>query len=244
MFNYHANMLEQQHLQHQDVSQELRNNFKIEECDEFESKQIFTEYQTIQKGNMSVIRTGDYKGSFDPKDGTKIAFETADILGNSPWGMAMDKYLGKSTKDELDALLDDVLLETLAEVEAGNVQKDKDSRYGTISNIELTRNDKILEETDGFSAPRTSGIISVIRGPEMVFSSEETNFLLQNKLIHERHLRSTIPVSLYQARVGHYFGKLSMEEMLCFVAASRQSQNYYHYMNMVSQPFFNELTTR
>ena len=78
----------------------------------------------------------------------------------------------------------------------------------------------------------------------MVFSAEELNFLAREKIVHQGHLRATCPVTMYQARVGLFLGTLSLDEMLFLFSAGRKSQNYYHYMTMVSQPFFSELTTR
>ena len=107
------------------------------------------------------------------------------------------------------------------------------------------RKDNYLQDNfEDIFAPRSSGFISVIRGPDLVFSREELNFLNKNKIIHKDISRRAMPISLHQACVARYLGKLSMEGMLSIIAGGRKAQNYYHYMTMASQPFFNELTIR
>ena len=162
--------------------------------------------------------------------------------------MAMDKYLDKDLEDNLDVLVDDALFETIFKDEERNVRGDKENNgtqtydIDSISDIQFTQNYDLPNDT--LFAPRTSGRISVIQGLEMVFSTEELKFLSRNKILHEGISRSTCPLNLHQARVGHYLGRISTEGMMGIFAAGRKAQNYYHYMSMASQPAFKELTIR
>eukprot|EP00090_Calanus_glacialis_P011182 TRINITY_DN19628_c1_g1_i1.p1 TRINITY_DN19628_c1_g1~~TRINITY_DN19628_c1_g1_i1.p1 ORF type:complete len:179 (+),score=45.97 TRINITY_DN19628_c1_g1_i1:65-538(+) len=97
----------------------------------------------------------------------------------------------------------------------------------------------IDDDFENSSLPRTSGFVSVIRGPEMVFSGEELNFLNRSKIIHTDISRRAMPISLHQACVAQYLGKLSMEGMLSIIAAGRKAQNFYHFLTMASQPYKN-----
>ena len=114
----------------------------------------------------------------------------------------------------------------------------------TMGKPDLTNDEDFQDNYEDFSEPRSSGFISVIRGPEMLFSREELNFLNRNKIIHKDISRRSMPITLHQACVARYLGKLSMEGMLSIISGAKMAQNYYHYMTMASQPFFNELTTR
>ena len=159
--------------------------------------------------------------------------------------MAMDKYLDKDLDIDLDVLLEDALLENTLKEEEENLKK-KNTIYqeDPIKKPQLTENDDLTDTFKDSSVPRSSGFVSVIRGPEMVFSREELNFLNRSKIIHTGISRRTMPISLHQALVARYLGKLSLEGMLSIIAAGRKAQNYYHYMTMASQPYFNELTTK
>jgi len=228
MFNYHANILDQQRLHQQDRAPDQQHTGQRHYC---EPNQIVKHEEKPDKlivKKDTLINKNEDIGSSNNFDETAMLLETEDFLGNTPWILAMDKYLDKNTVDNLDALIDDVLHDTLVEVESGNAQG------------EITKADILPEDIEDFITSRTS----VIQGPEMVFSAEELNFLAREKIVHQGHLRATCPVTMYQARVGLFLGTLSLDEMLFLFSAGRKSQNYYHYMTMVSQPFFSELTTR
>ena len=168
--------------------------------------------------------------------------EPTGIIENSPWTMAMDKYLTNNETVDLDSILGNVLID-----QKENAYDFK--RVETSNSFESTREppdneDHFDDEHKPFLLPRSAGSISVIQCPEMIFSTEELNFLNQQKVIHTNISRQSMPISLHQARLAHYLGHLSMEGMLSVVAGGRKAQNYYHYQSMVSQPYFNELTVR
>ena len=165
----------------------------------------------------------------------EIILESNDLIDNSPWALAMDKYLDKDLDIDLDLLLDEALFEN-------PVTKEKESSMGKNNADGIKSSNKDVYSEDILS--RSSGFISVIQGPELIFSTEENNFLQKNKIIHKDISRRAMPTSLHQACVARYLGKLSMDGMLSIIAGGRKAQNYYHFMTMSSQPFFNELTVR
>eukprot|EP00092_Neocalanus_flemingeri_P012947 GFUD01013946.1.p1 GENE.GFUD01013946.1~~GFUD01013946.1.p1 ORF type:complete len:796 (+),score=184.42 GFUD01013946.1:66-2453(+) len=238
IFNFHANILDQHRMLEEENLPEPLNYKMSKDCVEVHPKQEMKEKKGSTLSSMNEKQhLLSYNESINKID------ETEDLMENTPWRLAMDRYLKKSSAGNLDALVENVLLDTLVEVEAGNA-KEKEENQVTINYNSETFTDPLFTNEDDSIAPRTTGQVSVIQGPEMVFTVEELNFLEKNKIIQEGHLRSTCPVSLYQARVGLFLGTLSMEGMLMVFAAGRKSQNYYHYMTMSSQPFFCELTTR
>ena len=58
------------------------------------------------------------------------------------------------------------------------------------------------------------------------------------------NLRRTVPQSVFDGRVKHYFGTLVMEELAQLLVDGRQTQNYYHQVSMLAIPYFDQLTTR
>ena len=148
----------------------------------------------------------------------------------------MDKYLDKDLNIDLDLLLEEALVENPVKKEKESVMDKKDGNGITSRNKDV--------DSENFSL-RSSGFISVIQVPELIFSTEETNFLQKKtNIIHKDITRRAMPTSLHQACVARYLGKLSMDGMLSIIAGGRKAQNYYHFMTMSSQPFFNELTVR
>ena len=257
LFNYHADILDQHIMQQPDIIQEPKTNIVIQDSPEVKMKAIFKQ----EDNEMRVIKKEDtfsskneikspINTSTSTNNPNKIFLETEDLLENSAWAMAMDKYLDKDLELNLDVFIDDALRESKATDEDRN-ETYKDENSGTknydidrITDLHFTKDDDLPNDVDASFAPRSSGYISVIQGPEMVFSTEELNLLSSNKRMHKGICRSTYPVNLHQARVGHYLGKISTAGMMGIFAAGRKAQNYYHYMSMASQPFFSDLTTR
>jgi hypothetical protein len=176
----------------------------------------------------------------------EIILEADSVLENSAWSIAMDKYLDKDLDIDLDLLLGDALLENTAKDEKENLIEKKEIHRKEIYEKNQMKKPLFTKENDFVDnfEPRSSGFVSVIRGPELVFSREELNMLTRSKIIHTDISRRSMPISLHQACVARYLGKLSLEGMLSIIAAGRKAQNYYHYMTMASQPYFNELSTR
>jgi hypothetical protein len=180
----------------------------------------------------------------------EIILEADSVLENSAWSIAMDKYLDKDLDIDLDLLLEDALLENTAKDEKENLIEKKEIHREEIYEENQMKKPLFAKENDFVDnfedhvLPRSSGFVSVIRGPELVFSREELNMLTRSKIIHTDISRRAMPISLHQAWVAHYLGKLSMEGMMSIIAAGRKAQNFYHFMTMASQPYFNELTTR
>merc|ERR1739838_1277802 len=96
-----------------------------------------------------------------------IILESNDLIDNSPWALAMDKYLDKDLNIDLDLLLDEALFEN-------PVTKEKESSMGKKDADEIESCNKNVYSED--IPPRSSGFISVIQGPELIFSTEENNF--------------------------------------------------------------------
>ena len=170
------------------------------------------------------------------------AVDSTGIIENSPWTMAMDKYLKSDETVDLDSILGNVLSDQREN--AYDFMKVETSNSFESTRESLDNEYHFVNEHKPFLLPRSSGSISVIQCPEMIFSTEELNFLNQQKVIHNNISRQSIPISLHQARLAYYFGHLSIEGMLSVVAGGRKAQNYYHYQSMISQPYFNELTVR
>ena len=170
------------------------------------------------------------------------AVEPTGIIDNSPWTMAMDKYLRTNETVDLDSILENVLNDRKENAYDFMKAETSNSFDGTRESPD--NKDNFDDEHKPFMLPRSAGSISVIQCPEMIFSMEELNFLNQQKVIHTNISRQAMPISLHQARLAHYLGHLSIEGMLSVVAGGRKAQNYYHYQSMISQPYFNELTVR
>ena len=95
------------------------------------------------------------------------------MIDKSPWALAMDKYLDKDLNIDLDLLLEEALVENPVKKEKESVMDKKDGNGITSRNKDV--------DSENFSL-RSSGFISVIQVPELIFSTEETNFL-QKKTI-------------------------------------------------------------
>jgi hypothetical protein len=116
----------------------------------------------------------------------EIILEADSVLENTPWSMAMDKYLDKDLDIDLDVLLEDALLENNLKMEEENLEKKKELNENNPTNDQNSTKKPLFTINDDFEAlsqPRTSGFVSVIRGPEMVFSGEE-NLLTRSEIIH------------------------------------------------------------
>ena len=247
LMNFHANILGQRIMQPMphvipDVNQEQREDVVNNVVDTINNDPVDMVQPKVQE--TSVIKRKDESKAPVKKTETvdnlnEMILEADNVIGNSPWAMAMDKHLDNELDIDLDLLLENVLLEIPPKKEDESVHTKH-----TMDKADLTNDEDLQDNYEDFSAPRSSGFISVIRGPEMVFSREELNFLNRNKIIHKDISRRAMPITLHQACVARYLGKLSMEGMLSIIAGAKMAQNYYHYMTMASQPFFNELTTR
>ena len=117
----------------------------------------------------------------------EIILEADNVIENTPWSMAMDKYLDKDLDIDLDLLLEDALLENTLKMEEENFKKkkelnEKDPTY--YENSTKKPHFTINDDFEDSSQPRTSGFVSVIRGHEVVFSREELNLLTRSKIIH------------------------------------------------------------
>jgi hypothetical protein len=163
--------------------------------------------------------------------------EIHDFLDNSPWAIAMEKYFAKDLEVNLEDLVNDTILEssTSTENKKGEASKNEEYHITSITNLPVVNTE---------NAPRASGSIFANIGPDLVFTTEELSFLSQNQIVHKNITQSTCPISLHKSHVAHFMGRISTEGMLKICSAGRKAQNYYHYMSMTSQPFFNELTTR
>ena len=249
MPDHHLDQMPPVALPHQDpVVQDLAEHVHNKMGDSFNQTEVknrkFEETSVIKREeNFKFPKTESkvpMKTAPSAEDVDEIILEAEELIDNSPWALAMDKYIDKDLDIDLDVLLDEALLQN-------PTVKDEEYDIKNNANIASKKIQSSNEDDDTFdytSVPRSSGFISVIQGPELVFSREEFHFLNKNKIIHKDISRRAMPISLHQACVANYLGKLSMEGMLSIIAAGRKAQNYYHYMTMASQPFFNELTTR
>jgi hypothetical protein len=248
LMNFHADILGQRIFQAVPelepiplVNQEHREHVQTSDINDCVNVDIVKQ-ETQEK---SVIKRDDGSKDKESKDVNldEISLEADNVIENTPWSMAMDKYLGKDLDIDLDLLLEDALLENTIKQEEEDLMKMKEiHRKKMFKENSYTK--PPFKNDDDSMLPRASGFVSVIRGPEMVFSREELNFLTRSKIIHTDICRRAMPISLHQACVARYLGKLSMEGMMSIIAAGRKAQNFYHYMTMASQPYFNELTTR
>ena len=242
--SYHADILQMmppgQRPQHREAYQNVqedgqeynstnikKNNRKLDE-----SPMIKKENVPLKKEDTLPFENDEDNVVIDDID--EIDEIIIEEIDKSPWALAMDKYLDKDLNINLDVLLDEALIEIPDKKERVDINDDV--------GIKSCNEEEIinLEDYPG----RLSGFISVIQGPELAFSTEENNFLQKNNIIHKEIARRSTPINLQQARVAHFLGKLSMDGMMTIIAGGRKAQNFYHYMTMSSQPFFNELTVR
>ena len=204
--NFHANILGQRILQPvpqlepiPHVNQDHREHVQasvINDC--VNLNQVDVIKQKAQE--ISVIKGDDVPKTKESKPLVKknpsvdhldeIILEADSVLENSAWSMAMDKYLDKDLDIDLDLLLEDALLENIAKDEKENLIEKKEIHRKEIFDENQMKKTLFTNENDLVDTfkdnilPRSSGFVSVIRGPEMVFSREELNFLTRSKLIH------------------------------------------------------------
>lgn len=161
--------------------------------------------------------------------------EQVNLLDKSPINLSLSQFLdGQELKRED---VDNLLLSTLEEVEKRNRNSNEPI---DMKNYSIQQENHIkLEDGSG-----RNSFMALIAGPYMSLTTEENNHIkyLVDKTQHI--LKSCCPVTLYQARVGHFMGTLSMDDMLKVFSLSRQAQNFMHYNKMLNVPFFKELTTR
>ena len=245
--NFHANILGQRIMQPMphvipDVNQEQREDVVNNVVDNINNDPVDMVQPKVQEtsplNRMDESKT-PFKKTETVENLDEMILEADNLIENSPWAMAMEKHLDNEFDIDLDLLLEDALLEI-----PKNKEDESAHAKHNMEKPDLTNDEDLEDNNKDFVAPRSSGFISVIQGIEMLFSREELNFLNRNKMIHQDISRRAMPITLHQACVARYLGKLSMEGMLSIIAGAKMAQNYYHYMTMAAQPFFNELTTR
>ena len=200
----HANQEQRGYIQNRDINDSVHvNQIDIVKQDGKQTTVIKREDEFSKKKEIKPIVKKD--PSVDNLDG--IILEADSVLENTPWSMAMDKYLDKDLDIDLDLLLEDALLENTLKMEEESSKKkrelnEKDPTYdeNSTKKPQFTINDDFEDS----SLPRTSGFVSVIRGPEMVFSGEELNLLTRIKIIHTDISRRAMPISLHQACVADH----------------------------------------
>ena len=213
LMSYHADILGQHFMpaaqgrqgdqyQHLDVGREDEQynlpNVRKHHIASKEIPIIKKENITLKKEDALLLANDAGSGDLD-----EIILEANDLLENSPWALAMDRYLAKDLNIDLDILLDEALLEN-------SVKKEKECPVRTPDDESFKSSDKTLT-SENFPA-RTSEFISVIQGPELAFSTEENNFLQKNTIIHRDISRRAMPTSLHQACVARYLGKLLLRK--------------------------------
>ena len=104
-----------------------------------------------------------------------ISLEMEDLLENNPRAMAMNQHLDKDLELDLHGFVDDALLESILKNEERNVKEKTENIRSQNYEIDKIINDDRKDDSDAPFAPRTSGYVSVIQGPEIMFSVEELN---------------------------------------------------------------------
>ena len=167
--------------------------------------------------------------------------EQVNLLEKTPIYLSMTQFLDgyELGREELDNLL----LSTLEEVETRNRNSNEplDLKKYTRRYLKFeNESDQICGNYNG----STNSLIAALTGPYMSLTIEENNSLKDLVDRTQLFLKSCCPVSLYQARIGHFMGTLPLEDMLKVFTLSRQCINYVHYNKMLNVPYFTELTTR
>ena len=165
----------------------------------------------------------------------KSIIEDQSLFENTPFY----KSVGKFRKEEDN--VDDLLKETLEEMErAYEINIETIDREPFVKSENEVKTEIVQECESLFS----SNNFSCIQDVYMNLTFEESSCVKSLVSDTQSILRTCVPISLYQARIGMFLGTLSMEEMLNVFATSKKSQNFYHYKTMCSMPFFKDLTTR
>ena len=130
--------------------------------------------------------------------------------------------------------LDEVLKETLEEIE--NTQ----NTYVPVIKEEIKQEVIEVQESPDYNIYKSE----LMATPYLKLTIEESKSLDKMFTDTKILLKRTCPVSLYQARVGYFLNTLDLEGMLSIFVNSRRAQNNYHFMTMMSMPYFEDLTTR
>jgi hypothetical protein len=171
-------------------------------------------------------------------EGTKFFQEAADLL--TPFYMAIDA--ANSDSDAAYPPSEDMSDKMMSITETGKAfksSKRKDLQANKIMDFSC-----YAPKEEQLNCGRTSVIRLQSDAPEMSFTSEELCCIKAQEKVQKSNLLNTARQDLFEARVQNYFGQLSHEGMLMTVASGRKAQNYYHYLTMISLPFFEDLSEK
>lgn len=164
----------------------------------------------------------------------KSIIEDQSLFENTPFYKSVGKF------QKQDDNIDDLLRETLNEMEkAYEVDIETVERKPFVKSENDVKKE-LVQECESLFSSSSFPVAEVY----MNLTFEESKCV--KSLVNDTQsiLRTCVPISLYQARIGIFLGTLSMEDMCSVFAISKKSQNYYHYRTMCSMPFFKDLTTR
>ena len=122
---------------------------------------------------------------------------------------------------------------------AFNSSKRKDLQISEVMDLSC-----YTQKEEQLNHGRTSVIRIQNNSPDIGFTSEELCCIKAQERVQKSNLLNTARRDLFEARVQNYFGQLSHDGMLMIVASGRKAQNYYHYLTMISLPFFEELSEK
>ena len=170
--------------------------------------------------------------------GTKFFQEAADLL--TPFYMAIDA--ANSDSDAAYPPSEDKSEQMMSITENGkafNSSKRKDLQTNEVMDLSC-----YTQKEEQLNYGRTSIIQMQSNTPDIGFTSEELCCIKAQEKVQKSNLLNTARRDLFEARNQNYFGQLSHEGMLMIVASGRKAQNYYHYLTMISLPFFEDLSEK
>ena len=171
-------------------------------------------------------------------ESTKFFQEAADLL--TPFYMAIDA--ANSDRDAVHPHSEDKsgqIMSITKTDRALNSSKRMDLQTNESMDLSLYTQ---KEEQSNYG--QTSVIRIQNKTPDIGFTSEELCCIKAQENVQKCNLLNTARQDLFEARVQNYFGQLSHEGMLMIVASGRKAQNYYHYLTMISLPFFEDLSEK
>ena len=168
--------------------------------------------------------------------------ERVNLYDKTPFYLSVSQFLDGYELGSED--VDNLLLSTLEEVETRNRNLNEPLDLKNYNTRQYLKFENESDEICGNYSGSTSSLIAAMSGPYMSLTIEENNSLKDLVDRTQRILKSCCPVSLYQARIGHFMGTLSTADMLKVFTLSRQCHNFVHYHKMQNVPYFTELTTR
>ena len=185
----------------------------------------------------SQCRSLKIPGDNDMKDlMEKCVIENKDLLTEDPLFKSILKLTNEKELEpsQIQEMFKDTLMcidnyNTLISISKPNIQNEESTIIDSDTNI---NNESYTRRASWMS------------NPDMKLTMEESSYIFKLSSENGFLMKSCVPVSLLQARVGAFMGTMSMDDLLRVFGLSRKAQNFYHFRTICSMPFFDQLTNR